>query len=595
MLMAGRGTLMALALGLVFGGGWLAALVQSSAGRVDIHDLRFEGHSGATMSALLYVPQSATVDRPAPGVLAIHGYINSRETQSAYAIELARRGYVVLALDQRGHGYSAPPAFADGFGGVDGLRHLRSLEVVDNNQIVLSGHSMGGWAALIAAAELPDAYRSIIVSGSSTGTFGAPEGSASFPRNFALVFGRYDEFASTMWSVPAAPGIVDTEKLQRLFGTREAVVVDRLYGEIEAGTARKLHMPAQTHPANHITAAGVAPVINWIQATTTAPHPLPADDQVWQWKELGTLSALLGAMLLLFVVGDLLLSMPPFRSLRARPAPAAGIEGAGWWVAAGLFMAIPALTLLPLQSAGAAWLPVTALWSQNLTNGIMLWALGNALISLLLLLAWLRLTARGRRAGAASLGLARSAAAPTAARVSAFMHTMPVLLGLGTVASAGALVALSGWLFTTDFRWWVVAAKPLDGLRSLIFLGYLLPFTLFFVMAGTVLHGQLRGSGPARAGSAEMIRNALLASLGIGLLLLVQYGTLYARGTLAFAGASTPLLTILAIQFALLLPVTGMLSTYFFNRTGQVYVGAVVNGALVTWLIVGSQAIHHPF
>ena len=593
--MTGRGTLMALALTLVFGGSWLAALVQTSGGRVDVHDLRFEGHSGAAMSALLYVPRSATTHSPAPGVLAIHGYINSRETQSAYAIELARRGYVVLALDQRGHGYSAPPAFVDGFGGADGLRQLRSLDVVDNDQIVLSGHSMGGWAALIAAAELPQAYRSIVVSGSSTGTFGAPEGTAQFPRNFALVFGRYDEFASTMWGVSAAPGIVDTAKLQTLFGTTETVAVDRLYGDFDAGTARRLHMPAQTHPANHITAAGVAPVIDWIQATTRAPNPLPAADQVWQWKELGTLSALLGATLLLFAVGDLLLSAPPFRSLRARPAAAAGIEGAGWWVAAALFTTIPALTLLPLQTAGAAWLPINALLSQQLTNGIMLWALGNALISLLFVLAWRRLTSRGRNASLMSLGLARPDGESAVSTTSALRFATAVLLGLCVVASAGALVALTDWLFTTDFRWWVIAAKPLDGLRSLILLGYLLPFTLFFLMTGVVLHGQLRKPGPVGTGSDGMIRNALLASLGIGLLLLVQYGSLYARGTLAFADASAPLLTILAIQFVLLLPVTGLLSTFFFNRTGQVYVGAFVNGAFVTWLIVGSQAIHHPF
>ncbi|WP_201721683.1 hypothetical protein [Caulobacter sp. B11] len=29
-------------------------------------------------------------------MLAVHGYINSRETQSPFAIEFARRGYVVL-------------------------------------------------------------------------------------------------------------------------------------------------------------------------------------------------------------------------------------------------------------------------------------------------------------------------------------------------------------------------------------------------------------------------------------------------------------------------------------------------------------------
>jgi len=79
-----------------------------------------------------------------PGILAVHGYINSRETQHGFAIEFARRGYVALALDQAGHGYSDPPAFANGCGGPDGLAHLRSLDVVDKNNVGLEGHSMGG-------------------------------------------------------------------------------------------------------------------------------------------------------------------------------------------------------------------------------------------------------------------------------------------------------------------------------------------------------------------------------------------------------------------------------------------------------------------
>ena len=108
-------------------GSLLAHLTQTSGG-IKVGDIRFKGAKGNTMSALLYTPANATPQTPAPGILAVHGYINSRETQDGFAIEFARRGYVVLALDQTGHGYSDPPAFANGFGGPDGLAYLRSLE-----------------------------------------------------------------------------------------------------------------------------------------------------------------------------------------------------------------------------------------------------------------------------------------------------------------------------------------------------------------------------------------------------------------------------------------------------------------------------------
>src|SRR4029079_19611678 len=80
-------------LAVVIAGCVLAAFVQT-AGGVKVSDVRFTAPDGTLMSALLYTPPNATAEHPAPGVLAVHGYINTRETQDAFAIELARRGYV---------------------------------------------------------------------------------------------------------------------------------------------------------------------------------------------------------------------------------------------------------------------------------------------------------------------------------------------------------------------------------------------------------------------------------------------------------------------------------------------------------------------
>ena len=165
------------------------------------------------MSALLYIPPNATPQIPAPGILAVHGYINSRETQDGFAIEFARRGYVVLALDQTGHGYSDPPAFANGFGGPDGLAYLRSLEFVDKNNIGLEGHSMGGWTVLAAATAAPNDYKSMVLEGSSTGKPFAADGTPNWPRNVALVFAQYEEFSTLMWGVDHARDVTQSPKL----------------------------------------------------------------------------------------------------------------------------------------------------------------------------------------------------------------------------------------------------------------------------------------------------------------------------------------------------------------------------------------------
>ena len=381
-------TLLILSLVMIFGGSWLASWIQTAGGQIRVGDVRFVGTNGTMMHGKLYLPASATDETPAPAVLAVHGYINSNETQSPYAIEYARRGYVVLAIDQTGHGYSDPPAFASGFGGPDGLRYLRTLPFVDPQAVVLEGHSMGGWASVIAAAAVPRGYQAIILSGSSTGTFGAPEGTATFPRNLGLVYSRFDEFSELMWGSPTGAAVVATQKLQTVFGTDAPVEVGKLYGLVQQGTVRQLYAPPVTHPGDHITRAGVGATLDWLQKTTVAPNPLPASNQVWFWKEFGTLLALLGSFLFLFGFGGVLLGTSAFAGLRQPVAATAGASGRGWWLAALLTAAIPALSYFYFQNLGVKLLPASALFPQELTTGIVFWALANSAISLVLFLFW---------------------------------------------------------------------------------------------------------------------------------------------------------------------------------------------------------------
>ena len=580
----GSRVLFVIALLLVFGGGLLASLVQTQGGRVSVRDIRFVGSGGTVMSALLFVPRGVSAQNPAPGVLAIHGYINSRETQSGYAIELARRGYVVLELDQTGHGYSDPPALANGFGGPDGLAYLRSLDIVDPDRIVLEGHSMGGWAVLIAAGVMPDDYSSVVVSGSSTGTYGAPDGTPTWPRNFGLVFSRYDEFSQLMWGAAVPADVVNTEKLQTVFGTDQPVEPGRLYGSIAGGTARMLYQPPVTHPGDHITTAGIGDAVDWVQRTVAAPTPIPIDQQVWPWKELGTALSLLGMFLFLFSFADMLLATRWFQDLRLDPAPAAGMRGASWWVGALVIVAVPVLTYFWLQHRANALFPASRVFPQTITTGIAGWAVGNAIIALVLFLLWYALLG-GRRGGATGtrLGLAWEQGGFRAGRV-----WKSLLLALAVLAGCYLLLALCGWLFTTDFRLWVVAVKLMSPLQLRIALRYFLPFLFFFLVLGLVLHGQLRGRDGALAGA--MLRNLVLMGLGFAVLLLVQYLPLLSGGTLALP--NEPLLSIVAFQFVVLLPLVGLSSTYLFRRTGSIYAGAFLNAGLITWIVVASQATH---
>jgi len=562
---------------LILAGGLLAHFTQT-AGGIRIEDVRFAGTKGNTMSALLYIPPNATAQTPAPGILAVHGYINSRETQDGFAIEFARRGYVVLAIDQTGHGYSDPPAFANGFGGPDGLAHLRSLDFVDKANIGLEGHSMGGWTVLAAAAAMPNDYKSMVLEGSSTGKPFAAEGTASWPRNVALVFAQYEEFSNLMWGVERARDVTQSPKLQAMFGSQGAVEPGKVYGDIAQGTARVLYTPDMTHPAEHISHEAIGYSLDWFAKTLQGGTPLPSSDQIWFRKEIGTLIAFLGFVALLVGVFDGLLEAPMFSHLRlpvvadgSTPAPVAA-SGGRWTTAFILSAFIPALTYYPAFALGGTLVMPSAWLPQGITNQILVWAVINGLIALALM------PFAPKRASRAGI------VGPS------------ILIALVTVVIGYAALWLADLGFKIDFRFWIVALKLMSAKQFLIFLIYLVPFTLFFVIALHVLHRNFSTMAAGRG--ALYLTNILAMTLGFIVLVGLQYGTLWLTGKLFNPlpdPGFVPLSTIVAIQFVPLLAICAIIATFTWRRTGSSLPGALISGLVVTWYVVAGTATQAAF
>ncbi|SEC49847.1 alpha/beta hydrolase family protein [Bradyrhizobium erythrophlei] len=575
--MRGRWTLAIVGVVLIVVGGLLAHLTQT-AGGIRIEDVRFKGAKGNTMSALLYVPPNATPQIPAPGILAVHGYINSRETQDGFAIEFARRGYVVLALDQTGHGYSDPPSFANGFGGPDGLAYLRSLPFVDKENIGLEGHSMGGWTVLAAAAAQPNDYKSMVLEGSSTGKPFAAEGTASWPRNTALVFAQYEEFSTLMWGVDLARDVTKSPKLWALFGTQGTVEPGKVYGDPANGTARVLYTPAMTHPAEHISHEAIGYSLDWFAKTLKGGTPRPVDDQIWFRKEIGSMIALIGFVALMIGTFDGLLEAPMFSRLRL-PAVADGTmpahqaaSGRRWTTAFILSAFIPALTYYPAFALGGTFVTPSAFLPQGITNQILVWAIINGLITLALM--WF-VPKRASRAG---------------------LVGQSVVIAVASVAVGYAALWLADLAFKIDFRFWIVALKLMSAKQFLIFLIYLIPFTAFFVVALHVLHRNFSTMGAPRG--ALYLTNILALTLGFIVLLVLQYGTLWLTGKLFNPipdPSFVPLSTIVAIQFVPLLAIVAVIATFTWRRTGSSLPGALIAGLFVTWYIVAGTATQVPF
>ncbi|MGY4396413.1 pimeloyl-ACP methyl ester carboxylesterase [Sphingomonas sp. UYAg733] len=556
-----KGWLAALGLLLILAGAWLAATIQTSGG-VSVRDIRFAGTNGTVMSALLYVPRGATATTPAPGILAVHGYINSRETQDGFAIEFARRGYVVLAIDQTGHGYSGGKAFSNGFGGPDGLTYLRSLPMVDRGQVGLEGHSMGGWTVLAAAAAMPDSYRSIVLEGASTGAPYARDGSPTWPRNLALVYSRHDEFSALMWNSPRAMDVVGSAKLQGVFGSGGAIERGKLYGSIDAGTARVLFQPVTTHPGDHFSPAAIGHATDWFARTLKGGTPLPASDQLWYWKEIGTGIGLVGFVLLILGTLHLLLRTAPFRTLQGAAIPAVAARDTRWRRGMWLTTLVPILLFFPAFIAIFVLVPPTAILPQTVTTQVAFWALLSAGVGLLL-----------RRFGPA----------PQPSPTSPWLPAIGI--ALATAAIGYLAVFAVDRLFTTDLRFWIVAIKWPSARQWGIAAVYLVPITLAFLVTLRGLQGlMVKGES-----AGQTYRSAIVAMAGgfAGVIALI-YAGFFATGTLVTG--FDPLSTVIALQFVAVLPVIAVIATFAWRRTGSYRVGALLVGLLVTLYVCAGTA-----
>ncbi|WP_454228445.1 alpha/beta hydrolase family protein [Propioniciclava flava] len=182
-----------------------ASLVQTGAGSTQVQELTIASPSGRTMSALLLRPSGATPATPAPTIALSHGTWNNKEMQDANYVELARRGYVVLSIDQYSHGNSQnltraefPDMWALGIN--DAVEYAATLPFVDISRIGVSGHSNGALSANLAVVhdnQRPQPLISSVVlvandafytddTGAWTNIYGH--------RDVAIIADRYDEF-----------------------------------------------------------------------------------------------------------------------------------------------------------------------------------------------------------------------------------------------------------------------------------------------------------------------------------------------------------------------------------------------------------------
>jgi len=569
-------------------GGIIANTAQTAGGRIRIEPVRFMSESGPMQTGLLYIPSNATVKTPACGVVTLHGYINSVDTMDGFAIEMARRGCVVLDANLTAHGDSEPPflgPYGTDPGGNSPLALINTLPIVRHGDVGLIGHSLGGWSSVIAAASNPTLYRSIVLESSSVSTpVDEPfPGTPQFPHNVLVDEAQYSEFSQLMWAVPDGSDFPTSKRMQVFFGTSRPIVKGKIYGSIAAGTGRELIVQGTIHPGITIDPSAVKHAVQWMQLTLAGVQPMPAGHQIWYWDEIGTLLGLLGVGLLFFGVAGELLQTPYFATVVRRRPENRSMRGVPWWIGAAILVAVGPVTFYWLQDWRTNRIPAGAYAPENVTTGVAAWAVGGAVIASLLFLLWHFTTRRDRRGTLHSYGIAE----PNGT-VDGNLIWRSVVLGLVTVVAAYIAVFFFEWAWNSDVRFWVFNIKPVDYVHMKIVLDYLWPFLLYFIVLSVVVFGQLRPR-MKRLGTF-MLAVTVLLTIGYVGLLGVEYGMAFATGQIMTS--SQPLLTIVGFQFVPVFIIIGTVASYLFWKTGRIYTGVAVLTLLIPSILVANTAVH---
>ena len=400
--------LLCAALVLILLGSILAGSFNTGRGATTVSRIEFEGAHGR-LSGLLYMPKEASAGSPRPAVIVTHGYLNSAEMQDANAIELSRRGFVVLALDQYDHGHSRidPENYSDSsFFGIwlpfwvnsmnDAVQYMYEQPYVlrdedGNGMIGVTGHSMGGFSSTMALAmdEMQFAESGVrkIRAGLTEGSDFMYTGIVGFDaatcdalgggRFMGKVAAQYDEF---FFNDPTVEGgtvrhkdYVSTPDGMLFLQQTEPAGANTWY-ETSDGGRRIIFEPAQTHPWNHFSIETTACAVSFYQTAFADCADLLKDisptEQIWQWKEAFECVALVGFVLLLLALATLIVTLPFFSradtgALQVQPAAKGGTVLATVVILV-VAVLLPALFFSPLMDGGGGSAAVKPLFYGGL-------------------------------------------------------------------------------------------------------------------------------------------------------------------------------------------------------------------------------------
>ncbi len=578
--------------------------IERDFGNVSVNTIKIVSKDGYIITAKLYRPKTATAENPLPAIVNMHGYQNDKSVQDPFSIELARRGFVVIAPDALGHGDSqgglsnlgwfGDPTYVGG--NDDALAYLITLPFVDASNIGVMGHSMGGMNAIKLPALFPENVKAVDQLASSPGSPELP--------NVLITQARYDEFSGFRENQLRTEELNSSASRLAALGMEDAVEWDVTYGSFEDGTARRMAFINMDHHLLPLTNKAVAEAVDWMRLALKDGAKdslwIEPTSQIFMSKEIFGLITLMGTLISLIPLTNLLLSTKYFAPI-AQPIPNRYVAKKGAWWRMAVINALIGGILYPLTTQYGAimgkienWLPFM---KMEIGNGLAFFYLANAVVASILFYFWYK---KAHKNGVTMYDMGVSFDKEKT-KIDWKIIGKTVLMGVILFMWMYLLEGFFQWTLGQEFRFaWPYMRQFSSPTRVGYFFLYLIPALLFFLINGGIfLFGQARQkeySTPAKTQWMWWLKNCFAMVTGLLLVWAFQYLPWLLGGAgpgfevvgLAQFSGMWPLMLIVYIpEFIILF----WFLTWFYRRTGRIYLGSIMIASIVTWFLAAGSLI----
>jgi len=608
---------------IIFFSGGMAAAFQNNFGTIDIQEVAIADDLGNKIVAKLYRPIDVSASNPAPGILGIHGYNNDKDVQRPAALELAKAGFVVLAIDRAAHGDSeGDTEFLVGnldaaYKWLEGLPFVNGSTVKGETKMGLFGHSMGYILGSGIAAMNP---------GNDACVF---ETFPPFLYNFAVlhnvlhIWSEYEEWydlpyfyitgtlPTPLYSADWTVAQVKTQGMS-ILDTNAGVApgtgaVDTTYGNFGAGNAYREHLAVGlTHPGQTMDQTVTAEIVAWMlqalngETEDDAWNIATLTGQTYLGVELFSGIALLFSFVSVIFLSLLLLKTKFFGEVK-QPMPERVVTKSKkmWWIYATANTVIAALFFGLFTHADVHWSiddsgTWGAPWKLGMVNNWLGFFITTAACAAFLVSLWFILGNRKERGSITlyDLGVTydNEKFATTIKNKGHWqIFGKTALLSITLFGWMYLLVSIFQTYFLIEFRIFWAFAKMFTLERFLMFLLYLPLFIPFFLInGGAFLFGQVRpeeSSTPIKTYLIWGAKALFTMLLGLLILFLIQYIGV-AISNYPYNGwwfnPIMPLQLMMAIPFYTVLY---LMMIFFYRKTGKIYLGAFFGAIMTTWFL----------